>query len=467
MITDGLVKQLQKEKYSEEHLPLKDNIEMNLGVAFPGFSLELVLDKQVKDINQRLGGRLCTDKEIVFVEVKADKGFTFKFSSDKTHYAKCKGCSKVGLIDKIPCICNEITYCSESCRDKDTTHKEQCYEIKRREFDPQFINFEVAEEPCNGMVGLQNIGNTCYMNSALQCLSNTPELVNYFCKLMLFKEDLNKQNPLASSNNEIAILFARFLDRMWNHPKGGVFNPMILKRAIGMKNSLFKGNSQHDSNELIQFLLDQLHEDLNRVKIKPYIEMPSDDQIQKQHMTDEQLAVFFNEVHLKRNESIIQDMIFGQFKSIVICDNCKTESKKIEQFLTVPVNIPQQNFDLKFFFVPFLPNERIFSYELKGLSMIEQILPSGESTLSLLHLKRRILSVIKQFYFKDTHLDPKSKQQVKYPLTTHIDEEGMVDMSPHELILASVGSINNSVFKFSKIFGDHKHSLIDIQQSLG
>jgi len=58
-------------------------------------------------------------------------------------------------------------------------------------------------------------------------------------------------------------------------------------------------------------LLDQLHEDLNRVKVKPFIEMPSDDQLSQQKMSDHELAVFFNEAHLKRNESIIQDLIFG------------------------------------------------------------------------------------------------------------------------------------------------------------
>jgi ubiquitin C-terminal hydrolase len=109
------------------------------------------------------------------------------------------------------------------------------------------------------------------MNSALQCLSHSMPLVSYFCKHLLFKEDLNSSNKLASKNNEIAILFAKFLHTMWNEEENGQksFNPILLKRAIGIKNDMFKGNQQHDSNELLQFLLDQIHEDLNRVKDKP------------------------------------------------------------------------------------------------------------------------------------------------------------------------------------------------------
>jgi ubiquitin carboxyl-terminal hydrolase 4/11/15 len=103
--------------------------------------------------------------------------------------------------------------------EKDTAHRESCPEYKKRELDPQYIDFVVAADPKNGICGLQNIGNTCYMNSALQCISHTMPLVHYFCRKMLFKKDLNLKNPLASKYCEFAVLFAKFLHQQWNTAK--------------------------------------------------------------------------------------------------------------------------------------------------------------------------------------------------------------------------------------------------------
>jgi ubiquitin carboxyl-terminal hydrolase 4/11/15 len=48
------------------------------------------------------------------------------------------------------------------------------------------------------------------------------------------------------------------------------FSPHLLKKSIGKFQPMFSGYNQHDSGELITYLLDGLHEDLNRVIHKPY-----------------------------------------------------------------------------------------------------------------------------------------------------------------------------------------------------
>lgn len=52
-------------------------------IMFPGLNMDIASDKEISSLNQKNGGRLCTDKEVIFVEIliKDSKEFTFKFSS--------------------------------------------------------------------------------------------------------------------------------------------------------------------------------------------------------------------------------------------------------------------------------------------------------------------------------------------------------------------------------------------------
>ena len=96
-----------------------------------------------------------------------------------------------------------------------------------------------------GRQGLANLGNTCYMNSALQCLSNMDVLRAYFLK-EAFKYEINLDNVMGSKG-EVVTRFAELLNQVWNKQKSNTFSPYRLKNAIGKANSMFKGDAQHDS----------------------------------------------------------------------------------------------------------------------------------------------------------------------------------------------------------------------------
>lgn len=55
---------------------------------------------------------------------------------------------------------------------------------------------------------------------------------------------------------------------------GNSVSPTNLKSAIAKFAPQFNGYSQQDSQEVLSFLLDGLHEDLNRVAKKPYLTLP-------------------------------------------------------------------------------------------------------------------------------------------------------------------------------------------------
>lgn len=107
-----------------------------------------------------------------------------------------------------------------------------------------------------GLVGLRNLGNTCYMNAGLQCLSNTRELTDYFMTNR-FLAEINSTNPLGS-NGYIACCYSKLIREMWAGKESDI-SPWELKRGISGFAPQFAGYGQHDSQELISTLLDALH----------------------------------------------------------------------------------------------------------------------------------------------------------------------------------------------------------------
>lgn len=182
-----------------------------------------------------------------------------------------------------------------------------------------------------GLAGLQNLGNTCFMNSALQCLVHTSPLVDYF--LQDYSHEINKQNPLGM-HGELAVAFGDLLRKMWSAGQTSV-PPRVFKGKLARFAPQFSGYNQHDSQELLAFLLDGLHEDLNRVKKKPYIEMKD-----SEGRPDDDYAEECWKNHRARNDSIIVDTCQGQYKSTLVCPVCHKISIVFDPFMYLTLPLP-------------------------------------------------------------------------------------------------------------------------------
>jgi len=191
-----------------------------------------------------------------------------------------------------------------------------------------------TEDSENG-AALRNLGNTCFLNAAMQCLAHTAPLVDYFVGTSQWEKDSNPQNPLGSGGT-LAEEFKNLLGDLFSSTKP--VPPTQFKLAVSSFSQQFCGAKQHDVQEFLVTLLDGLHEDLNRVTKKPYVEFPP-----RNGRSDEQLAAEQWRIHLLRNKSIIVDLLQGQLRSSVSCKTCKEESVTFDPFMTLSLPLPDKS----------------------------------------------------------------------------------------------------------------------------
>lgn len=187
-----------------------------------------------------------------------------------------------------------------------------------------------------GLNGLKNIGNTCFMNSVIQCLSNTKLLLEYV-KNDSYSSDIN--TSISSMKGALIKAFSQVIKELWSDEASDrVVNTLTLKSQIQRFAPRFMGYSQQDAQEFLRYLLEGLHEDVNRVTTKPAPILTEIDE----KLSDGEKAYESWQRYLRMDNSKVVDIFVGQLKSTLKCTHCGHCSVTFDPFWDLSLSIPQR-----------------------------------------------------------------------------------------------------------------------------
>lgn len=204
--------------------------------------------------------------------------------------------------------------------------------------------FTSSDQPVlgTGRVGLRNLGNTCFMNSILQCLSNTQELRDY-CLRREYRRELS---GTSRTRTDLIDAFSDVLADLWRPESSEPASPGKFKCVFQKFFPYFTGYSQQDAQEFLKFLMERLHCEINRkgqrsprimtnMERSTLLEDPDT-------LREDEKAMQAWKRYLEREDSKIVDLFVGQLKSSLKCLACGHRSIMFEVFCDLSLPIPKK-----------------------------------------------------------------------------------------------------------------------------
>lgn len=292
------------------------------------------------------------------------------------------------------------------CKCKSKLSMRECGECHKRTCDDCDHNCTLIG---NGLTGIRNLGNTCYMTAAFQCLSRTTLIRNYILHSP-FQHHINLDNPLGT-NGETVRNVHKLLKDLWHPENPSYIDPSNIAHSLFDVMPMFDPYTQHDSQEFLQQLLDNLHEDVNVIKKKPYFEIKP----RTPEETDHDAAVRSLRCWHARNDSAIGSVITSLYKSSIQCSHCSFEQTTFEPFTFHTVAIPEKgDLPVKVFLSQQTLGQRMLEFDFLIPRVLER-----EVALVVLEKASEVLKIPKKnlrLFTIETHSEETGKfnNQIKH-----------------------------------------------------
>jgi ubiquitin C-terminal hydrolase len=195
-------------------------------------------------------------------------------------------------------------------------------------------------------IGLVNLGQTCYMNSVLQCFSNLYHITNYFLnpkRQQKIEEHMTFSN--IDKDSLLCFVYKDLLDNLWKGTPNQPFSPIKFKKRLEKLNPLFAENTAGDSKDFANYLIMELHNELNNIESNPNINANYQNLADINVNPFDQNQVFnaFMGNFALTQYSIISCYFYGVTQGQFECQGCKNKllSKGIQKS---PIKYNYENF---------------------------------------------------------------------------------------------------------------------------
>lgn len=275
----------------------------------------------------------------------------------------------------------------------------------------------------HGLCGLVNVRNTCFINSVIQCLSNTLKLSDYILSGK-YKDDESFQNK-SKPSFYVLISYIGLISNMWSENQ--LIKPKSFVENISKIHKKYFSLQQQDSHECLLYILDLLHDALS---YEIEVDISGEVQTSVDELTKASLETWKS--FYEKKYSYIIETFYGCYINTSSCDTCNFRVNTFEPYNTITLGMSAEARNLDDCLSDYFKNEDSVSdwncEKCNGKKCSRDVKLWTVPNYLIIHLKR---------FKNDNNILAKNNQFIDFPITN-------LDITKH--ICSSKNDSNNYIY---------------------